>query len=626
MPIVAVLAWFANLVVQREFQYFGLYFLVCCILQFYFGYRISVRICSGNKLAGVFGAALFLGSTPLLGKAYGHFQLVGHWILLAALDQLMTSSNPPSRRQIAWRGILCFIAAGISPYLAAMTSLIVLAAYTRPMLISRGSVVTCLAGLGLSILCAAGSLALFGFLRSFDITQYAGAGYDYYSMNLLALIDPGETGGLLLKPLPTFPGQYEGLNYLGLGVLLLGIASIARTPSCLRDLFLLTSVPAIGVTAISLLLALSNKVTFGHHVLFQVSVPPPIMSILAAFHGSGRFFWPGYYLIFIAIIAAASRSFGTTGLSIALGVAVIIQFADVAPLIAHVHSHWQAQSAALAPSGPDWRNLGQRQRHLVVLPAYQCGVGPENKSDWWVFGRLALQQQMTVNTFIAARYSARPIRYFCSEQPDEIKRLGLRPDTVYVLNSDLKGLLAGLETGGNFCRDSDSRILCSQVDGRSGVDSSLFGSLPILKPGDTLSFAGGPSGALDSIISLGWSHPESWGRWSQGHRAVLAFKLPDAPQEDIILDISALAFVSPAHPRQRVEIFANEQPVAQHTLEQAAVSDLRVVVPRRVVADDRIVRLEFRLPDAISPATLRQSGDTRDLSIGLVRLYLNASN
>ena len=110
----------------------------------------------------------------------------------------------------------------------------------------------------------------------------------------------------------------------------------------------------------------------------------------------------------------------------------------------------------------------------MVLPAYQCGVPPENKIDWWVFGRLALQQHMTVNTFIAARYSPRPIQYFCFQQPDEIKRLGLRSDTAYVLNRDLKGLLVGIETGGNFCRYSGSRILCSQVDGRSGVDPSIF--------------------------------------------------------------------------------------------------------------------------------------------------------
>ena len=626
MPIVAVIAWFVNLFVKSEFQYFGLYFLACCILQFYFGYRISVRIFSGNRLAGIFGAALFLSAPPFNARAFDHFQLVSHWIILAALDQLMTGANPPSRRQAAWRGILCFIAAGVNPYIAVMTLLIILATYTRPMLVSRGSIVTCLAGMGLSILCVAGSLALFGFLRSPDITQYAGAGYDFYSMNLLAPIDPAPGGSLLLKQQPIFPGQYEGLNYLGLGVLLLGLVSIARTPSCLRDLFLRTSVPAIGVTVISLLLAISNKITFGHYVLFQVPLPSPIMSVLDAFHTSGRLFWPGYYLLFIGVLTAASRSFGATGLGIALGVTVIIQFADIAPLLTSIRSHRQSQSAAPAPSGPEWDKLGQRQRHLGVLPAYQCGVPPENKKDWWIFGKLALEQQMTVNTAIAARYSQKQGRYFCFDQVDEIRQFGLRPDTVYVLHKELTGLVRGLETRGNFCRFVNSDILCSRVDGRSGVDPDVFSSLPILRPGDTVSFAAGLSLLPDSIARSGWSVPEPWGRWAQGHLAMLAFKLPLAPQRDITLDISMRAFVSSSNPRQRVEILANSQPVAQHTFEQAEITDLRVVVPKRMVEDDQVVRLELRLPDAISPAAVGLSGDQRDLSVGLVRLRVNASN
>jgi Family of unknown function (DUF6311) len=40
IPLVAVLSWFISLLVAQQFQYFGIYLLVCCILQAYFGYRI----------------------------------------------------------------------------------------------------------------------------------------------------------------------------------------------------------------------------------------------------------------------------------------------------------------------------------------------------------------------------------------------------------------------------------------------------------------------------------------------------------------------------------------------------------------------------------------------------------
>ncbi len=43
------------------------------------------------------------------------------------------------------------------------------------------------------------------------------AGYDYYSMNLLAPISGGKLGQTLIN---ATGGQYRGFNYLGMGVLL----------------------------------------------------------------------------------------------------------------------------------------------------------------------------------------------------------------------------------------------------------------------------------------------------------------------------------------------------------------------------------------------------------------------
>jgi hypothetical protein len=131
IPLIATFGWIIRGLLPKNFQYFGIYFAFCCILQFYFGYRISRRLCHGRRIAAIFGATFFLMAPAFTWRALGHFALISHWIILAALDQFLNGAARPSRGQIAWRGILCFIAGGINPCITAMTSLVLSGAYLR---------------------------------------------------------------------------------------------------------------------------------------------------------------------------------------------------------------------------------------------------------------------------------------------------------------------------------------------------------------------------------------------------------------------------------------------------------------------------------------------------------------
>jgi hypothetical protein len=625
IPLVAVLSWFVSFFVARQFQYFGLYFLVCCILQLYFGYRISLRVCDGNRMAGLLGAGFFLTAPIFTWRSYGHFALASHWLILAAFDQFVGAVSPVSRRQVAWRAAICFLAASINPYIAVMTLLVICATYVRPFFCTRKWPATCLPGIAASGLSTVLGFALFGFLPSSDIGQYVASGYEYYSMNLLAPIDPGAPGALLLKQQPVGPGQYEGNAYLGLGLLLLGIVSFARRPAIVRKVLAFPSVPAMIVFGISLIAALSTRATIGNHVLYEVGLVSRLLPALEAFHASGRLFWPGYYLIFIAIIAAAYRAFHSGWVAAVLAAALVIQVADLAPLRAAIHSKWQSSLAAATPAGSEWHVLGEKQRNLVVLPAWQCSNGnPEELTDWDIFGKLALQQHMTINSFYAARYSPRQLRFFCSGQMAEIEQAGLRSDTAYVLHRHVAGLLAGLDLGGNYCRYSDKYVLCSRVDGRSGLEPALLRSMQALLSGDVVNFAGHDDPRANELAVSGWSVAEPWGRWTEGERAALVFRLAAVPHSDVHVDLSVVPFLLPSHPRQHVEVFANGELIAQPTFQQGIAPEIQLVIPQRAIASDGIVRLVFKLPDAISPAAAGMPGaDPRKLSIGLVRLRLS---
>lgn len=477
LPLVATILWPFRHVLPADFQYIGLWFGLCVILQFYFGYRISRRLTGGNELSAILGGLLFMTAPPFIWRAFGHFPLGSHWLILAAFDFYLSTANNISRRQMAAGGLLCFIAGGINPYIAAMVLFVLISAYLHWLIAAedRGSRWTrvlfaaggaCLS-LGLTVL----ALVMFGFMRPGE-GGYAGAGYKVYSMNLLAPINPWEYPGLLWGELPTSRDQYEGYNYLGLGIIGLAIAALGWRPSVIKGLVGRDAIAGWLIVVVSLFLALSPKVTAGSAILYDVPVPDSVLNLLSTFRASGRLFWPAFYLIVCCIIAAAYAAFGN-GVRVALLLALLTQMFDLRPMHIALRENWARGSSAAFIDKPVWQETARNHRHLVVIPAWQCDKDskdtPGGYSGYWIFGKLAADHGMTINSFYAGRTTPKQLEYFCKTQPAEIARSGLEPDTAYVFNST--ALVISLPVRGHFCRDVDGVVLCSIVEGRQGIAS-----------------------------------------------------------------------------------------------------------------------------------------------------------
>jgi Family of unknown function (DUF6311) len=621
IPLLASICWLIRGILPDNFQYLGLYFALCCVLQFYFGFRISRRLCNGDNIGGILGGCLFLIAPPFTWRAFDHFALISHWFILAALDQLLSDAGRPSRTQIAWRGVICFVAGGVNPYIAMMTFLILSGAYLRAVLLSRGWIARSCAGLGVALCSALLGLMLFGFLRTGDVSQYAGAGYEKYSMNLLSPIDPGRFGALLLKQQPSGAGQYEGYNYLGLGVLLAAIVAVARRPSSLRSLSRAETIPTLGVFFISLLLSLSSLGKAGNLTLWQLTLPHPIVTALASLRCSGRLFWPGYYLLFAGIIAAMFRAFSRRWSQVAMGAVLLIQILDVASLPAAIRHHWNSSAAPLISSEVAWHDLGKTQRHLVIVPAWQCSGenSPGGQNSYAIFGRLALEQHMTINSFYPGRLSRAQTEFYCGEQMMQIRETGLRNDAAYVFDRDSVSELVGLQYGGKYCRYVDEFILCSQVAGQSGLDPAVWGEVVTLRTGEAVPFSALERTA-DRLVVKGWSGPEPGGRWMRGHSAVMLFKVAVPQRRDVRIELSVLPFVAPSRPLQRVDVSANGEALQEKAFSASTGQTLNIVIPARLIRSDGWVRLVFNLPDAFSPASIGMNGDQRELSIYVQQL------
>jgi hypothetical protein len=486
IPLVAMMFWPLRHILPVNFQYQGLFFAVNCVLQLYFGYRISRRLSDGNRLAGLAGGLLFMTAPPFVAQSSGHFTLSGHWLILAALDIFFAVTPRLDKSSVLLSVILCFLVGGIHPYLTFMVVLVLGAAALRMLLLTGpGSEVPLdrrfFASASWLLICVAvtlASLTLFGFLQPFGSTAYADIGFGYYSMNILAPINPMVARSLLFAPLPRGPGQYEGYNYLGLGIIALGVVALACRPSALGKLFTRKAVAVWAIVVPSLLLALSNKATAGSLVVYDVTLPNWLLNILSVLRASGRLFWPVYYLVLAGVIAAASGIVSGRKLALLLFATFLLQVADLTGLYAFLHARQASRSSsAFTDSGP-WQTLGRDHRHLVIVPAWQCGFAqsPGGKYGFWIFGKIAAQQNMTINSFYPARRSAAEQDFFCNRQPATLARDGLDESTAYVFANMAQ--ITPLKLRSHYCRPLDGVVLCTMEGRSNGVDDTHHGHGP----------------------------------------------------------------------------------------------------------------------------------------------------
>lgn len=618
MPIVAMLFWpFGNLL-PAIFQYHSIVFVSHCCLQCYFGCRICLRL-NGRAHASAFvGGLLFMIAPAFIWRMLGHIALSSHWLLLVAIELYLASRTGISRRWKVACVALCVVAGGINPYLAFMALLVLVTALLSAACFPRHHPGVPLFGaavlLGLFSVVTLGSLTLFGFIRPGDTGSYAGDGYGMYSMNLLAPLDPMEFPALLLKQQATNPGQYEGYNYLGLGLLALAVVSIARQPTVLNLLRNSRVFPILFVACLSLVLALSTKATFGTFTLYDLKLPNSLSAVLSSLRASGRLFWTAYYLIITGIMAAAfvvfrQRSFA--GLIVVLG----IQLLDGYGLAKAIRTQWDTSSARTFTDEEVWQAAARSHKHIVVVPPWQCDpkATPGGENGYWIFGKLAGKHGMTLNSFYAGRTSPRQIHYFCNVQPRELTQEGLKDNTLYVFPNVAS--ITSLSMPSHQCQRLNGVVACQYAPARAGIESSLQNELPIAL--GAISFDAASPGS-SNVLGLGWGGQENWGRWSNSQAATLAFRVAD-PARSLDTEITVIAF-TPGGRRQRLAVVADRRVLGEWSFTSEQETTLRFNIPQEAIQPNGFVTLHLELPDAQSPTSLGLWFDSRQLGVGLKRL------
>lgn len=375
------------------FNPFGFWVALCFLLQAAGAWWIARELRTNSWFLLICLLVIFL-TYPALMARMGHISLMSHWILLFAIALYVRSYRQRQLTHWPWT-ILLVGAFYINIYLFVMAcGFLVVSLFSMRRMIQWRDVRNILMPFALL---AATSLVMLFPLPTAEITRELGFGY--YSMNLLSPI----TGGRFIKPqVVEVAGQYEGFNYLGLGVLVALLIAYLRRKRTVGDivkrhraLFMLLLLFTIY--------ALSNQIYFGGQQIIVLKYPGILRGLTSQFRASGRFFWPVGYCLVVFSLLMLHRSLGGRRFAVAAILLVGLQIADLSDhykglrQISNRDSHRPMDYAV-------WdSHLSKSVRTLYFYPKFKCGQVPHE--TLLSVMRYAAERGLKLNTGYIARYT-----------------------------------------------------------------------------------------------------------------------------------------------------------------------------------------------------------------------------
>ncbi|MCR5687462.1 MAG: DUF6311 domain-containing protein, partial [Lachnospiraceae bacterium] len=260
------------------------------------------------------GSVFYVLSAPVIQRMYYHTALGAQFIITASLvlwvyDDLIGSDR---RRMVYW-GLMGFLCVAIHSYFLPMAGMILAALAVIQIKKKKAA----LAAGEFAAFSAAGLANLYVLGAFYGGTDASGPGLGTFNSNLNTFVNPWEIGRLL----PALPlendFQYEGMAYLGAGILLLfavvaaGIV-IRRIRKVPEEAFFSDRIygrVTVLLTAVSFAAAVLPNISFGSIKILWIPYPRFVERLLGIFRSNGRLVWPAMYILMTAAISFTAYTF-----------------------------------------------------------------------------------------------------------------------------------------------------------------------------------------------------------------------------------------------------------------------------------------------------------------------------
>ncbi len=461
-----------------NFQYFGIWILCCFVLQSIAAWKLLTTWVEEFSIR-LIGVGFFVVAPAFLDRYTFHSALAGHWILIFGIYLMLCAKF--STRNWLTLGIISIL---VQPYLAMMVSgMFVFSVFRCPQVFSRMSLYF-------------GTLFLVAWQSGYFVFGFSNAkadGFGTFSSNGFSLVDPGFPDYYRM-PWSSFipnvmenPGQYEGFAFVGLGIVLLCIAVIAKVlfsrgknvslvstsvflflvsylivsrEAFGLQLFLICCILTIcflsiyssdfkltGSLRLTFLLfgayfafSLSNIIFLGDRLIWKYPIPDFVLGMISIARTSGRFVWPLMYLVIAVVVVYSSIVFAPSVAKMLLALLLVIQLFDM-------RAGDQFSKDVFARGGPSeylpsnlWDQLGQTYSKVAFVPVAHkprlFGTHPDFLNiDGWLWrdiGMLGVDYGWSLNSFYFGRSPAEAFTLANLEVTEQMKSGNFSSNTLYV--------------------------------------------------------------------------------------------------------------------------------------------------------------------------------------------------
>lgn len=404
IPILAVFFKLFSGILPDTFQYFGIWGIVSYCLMGGLS-TLLIRRVTENKYICVISSVFFIMSPYVLQRMFSHTSLGGQWIIILALIVWFYDFGKGYclKKAVIWTLVLC-LATAIHIYFIPMVVVIILCdslyTFVQNKKVSHSFIIfLCPVFFALLLLYSLGA-----FVQNGDLSS---DGLGFYSANLNTFFNPVFGISKIFQELPHGEGQYEGMGYLGAGVIFIMIIAgyllltnretWTKEKSYQHPKSILTFLAGCAF----FILALSPTVMFGNKVLLEIPWPDFILTLLGVFRSSGRFIWPLCYLLLVFFISVVMRYTKESLICFILGLALLIQIYDLSGYVLEKRDQFFAkQEYDDILHKEQWDLICKDKENIVFVPDQMPFTNAEFA---FALGKYVYRKNITFNSFYVSR-------------------------------------------------------------------------------------------------------------------------------------------------------------------------------------------------------------------------------
>ncbi|MBQ6343831.1 MAG: hypothetical protein IJI41_11955 [Anaerolineaceae bacterium] len=404
-----------NLIPER-FQFNGIWITLSYLLIGCFSSLIGWKITKKISLT-IVSVIISILNPVVLQRALIHDSLTAHWLILAAIYLMLFEGT---RWNFVGWALLTFLTLLIHVYFIPMIAFVLILQTIR-MMIKKRSALLIIVSLAAFVV----PLCVGYFILGYSHILPQSGSYGELSMNLNAFINPDSIPSLLF-PRPIQPLQYEGFNYLGLGLIVLIIFGMVIGRKELAIQSTPYMLPVIGL----ILFAVSNEGYFDKHLIYRVELPERLYSSLSILRSSGRLVWPLYYLFLFVVIYVFAKVINTAAgkrkmlIELLPLLCIIIQIVDLHGFLLQAAERFRNPTNVLPELSEEFVSaIPVHTKHLY------CSDGDSKIVD--AMSLFAADNHMTFNR----SSNAREIEHIYGGDMLEMDKLNcqqIQPESVYV--------------------------------------------------------------------------------------------------------------------------------------------------------------------------------------------------